>query len=48
MAAMSSKDHVVTDSEKAKVLEFAIDAWFLDLIMEGDNQMLCGLLFQLK
>ena len=43
MAAMLSKDHVVTDSEKAKVLacrqalEFAIDAGFLDLIMEGDN-----------
>ena len=43
MAAMSSKDHVVTDSEEAKVLacrqalEFAIDAGFLDLILEGDN-----------
>ena len=43
MAAMSSKDHVVTDSEEAKdlacrqALEFAIDAGFLDLIMEGDN-----------
>ena len=43
MATLSSKGLVVTNSEKAKVLacrlamEFALDAGFSDLIVEGDN-----------
>ena len=43
MAALSSRGSVVMDSEEAEVLacrqamEFAIDAGFTDLIVEGDN-----------
>ena len=43
MAAMSSKGPAVMDSEEAEILacrralEFAIDAGFADLVMEGDN-----------
>ena len=43
MAALSLKSHAVVDSEEAKVLacrkalEFAMDAGFLELIVEGDN-----------
>ena len=45
MAAMLSKGHAVTDSEEEeaevlacpRALEFAIDAGFSDLIVEGDN-----------
>ena len=43
MAALSSKSHAVVDSEEAEVLacrkalEFAMDAGFLELIVEGDN-----------
>ena len=43
MAAMSSRGHAVMDSEEVEVLacrralEFAIEAGFSDLIVEGDN-----------
>ena len=43
MAALSSKSHAVVDSEEAEVLacrkalELAMDAGFLELIVEGDN-----------
>ena len=43
MVAMSSRGHAVMDSEEAEVLacrralEFAIEAGFSDLIVEGDN-----------
>ena len=43
MAAMSSKGPAVMDSEEAEILacrqamEFAIDAGFADLVVEGDN-----------
>ena len=43
MAALSSKDPAVMDSEEAKImacrqaLEFVIDASFADLVVEGDN-----------
>ena len=42
MAMMSSKGPAVTDSEEAEILacrqalEFAIDAGFVDLVVEGD------------
>ena len=43
MAALSSKSHAVVDNEEAEVLacrkalEFAMDAGFLELIVEGNN-----------
>ena len=43
MATLSSKSHAVMDSEEAEVLvcrkalEFAVDAGFSELIVEGDN-----------
>ncbi|XP_075665477.1 uncharacterized protein LOC142635157 [Castanea sativa] len=43
MAALSSKSHAVVDSKEAEVLarrralEFAVDAGFSELIVEGDN-----------
>ena len=43
MAALASRGPTVSDSEEAKVLayrralEFAIDAGFADLVVEGDN-----------
>ena len=43
MAALSSRGHAILDNEEAEVLacrralEFAIEAGFSDLIVEGDN-----------
>ena len=45
MAALSARGEAVADSEEAEVracwkaLEFAIDAGFLELMVEGDNSV---------